>query len=176
MKPKVKRAKSSYSPTVLAHQSQNHKENPKNKLKPSCHLLFKKNFRLAELSLIQLNFISQQASFSTYKHHNTLKSLIGIAPNGALSFISDLWMGSIFDKEITLRSGILDMLEEEDTVLADRGFTVLEPEFHKRKLSLFTPFFLKDKIQFPIDERSENKKVSSHCCHVERAIGRKTKI
>uniref|UniRef100_A0A2C9K5B8 DDE Tnp4 domain-containing protein n=1 Tax=Biomphalaria glabrata TaxID=6526 RepID=A0A2C9K5B8_BIOGL len=119
-----------------------------------------------------INPTSQQASFSTYKNHNTLKSLIGIAPNGAISFISDLWMGSISDKEITLRSGILELLEEGDTVLADRGFTVLEPEFQKRKLSLFTPFFLKNKIQFPIDERSENKKVSSHRCHVERAIGR----
>ncbi|CAL1536802.1 unnamed protein product, partial [Lymnaea stagnalis] len=114
----------------------------------------------------------QQSSFSYFKKHNTYKSLIGIAPSGGVSFISDLWLGSISDKEITMSSGILDKLEAGETVLADRGFTVLENEFVRRDVTLFTPFFLQDKIQFPLDERCENKKASSHRCHVEHTIGR----
>ncbi|CAL1537166.1 unnamed protein product [Lymnaea stagnalis] len=71
-----------------------------------------------------------------------------------------------------MNSGIFDKLEAGETVLADRGFTVLDNEFVRRDVSLFTPFCLQDKIQFPLDERCENKKVSSHRCHAERATGR----
>lgn len=81
-------------------------------------------------------------------------------------------MGSISDKQLTLNSGLLNLLEEGDTVLADRGFTSLQDEFEKKGVTMFTPTFLKDKIQFPLEERKENKRVSSHRCHVERAISR----
>ncbi|XP_068738737.1 uncharacterized protein [Montipora capricornis] len=46
--------------------------------------------------------------FSSYKNHTTLKGLIGIAPSGAITFISELYAGSISDREIVERSGILD--------------------------------------------------------------------
>ena len=35
------------------------------------------------------SFRSQSATFSNYKHKNTAKGLIGIAPNGAITFVSD---------------------------------------------------------------------------------------
>lgn len=38
--------------------------------------------------------------FSSYKHHTTLKGLVGISPGGAITFVSQLYSGSIFDKEI----------------------------------------------------------------------------
>ena len=47
--------------------------------------------------------------FSTYKNHTTLKALVGITPGGALSFVSQLYTGHISDREIVLRSGILDL-------------------------------------------------------------------
>ena len=43
--------------------------------------------------------------FSNYKSHVTLKSLVGISPSGALTFVSQLYTGSISDKEIVRRSG-----------------------------------------------------------------------
>ena len=43
--------------------------------------------------------------FSSYKNHTTLKGLIGIAPNGAVTFISQLYTAS--DREIVIRSGLL---------------------------------------------------------------------
>ncbi len=46
--------------------------------------------------------------FSSYKNHTTLKGLIGIAPSGAITFISQLYTGSISDREIVIRSGFLD--------------------------------------------------------------------
>ena len=47
--------------------------------------------------------------FSSYKNHTTLKALVGISPSGATSFISQLYTGSISDREIVERSGILEL-------------------------------------------------------------------
>uniref|UniRef100_A0A2C9KFR3 DDE Tnp4 domain-containing protein n=1 Tax=Biomphalaria glabrata TaxID=6526 RepID=A0A2C9KFR3_BIOGL len=79
----------------------------------------------------------QQSSFSTYKNHNTVNALIGITPSGGISFISDLYNGSISDKEITLRSGVIEKLEPGDCVLADRGFTILKDNFEAASLELY---------------------------------------
>lgn len=45
----------------------------------------------------------QSSTWSSYKHHNTANFRIACTPNGAVSFISDLFMGSISDKELTQR-------------------------------------------------------------------------
>ena len=45
---------------------------------------------------------------SHYKSHVTYKGLLVIAPSGDITFISQLYDGSILDKEIAQRSGILD--------------------------------------------------------------------
>lgn len=95
--------------------------------------------------------------------------MIGIAPSGGISFISDVWGGSISDKEICLKSKLLSLLEPGDCVLADRGF-LIKKEIEAKGCQLFTPHFLKDKIQFNIIERKDNKKISRHRVHVERAI------
>ena len=47
--------------------------------------------------------------FSNYKHHTTIKGLIGMSPEGAIRFISQLYKGSISDWEIVTRSGFLDL-------------------------------------------------------------------
>ena len=63
--------------------------------------------------------------FSNYKHRTTLKSLIGISRGGAVTFISQLFTGSISDREILVRSGFLDLpFKDNDSVMADKGFTV----------------------------------------------------
>ncbi|XP_068676861.1 uncharacterized protein [Montipora foliosa] len=67
---------------------------------------------------------AQKATWSDYKHHNTVKSLVGITPSGAFSFISKLWSRSTSDRRVTQESGLIDLLEEGDQVMADRGFTI----------------------------------------------------
>ena len=66
----------------------------------------------------------QSATYSSYKHHNTFKALVGISPTGACIFVSDLYTGGISDKEITNVCGILDKLEHGDSVMADKGFDI----------------------------------------------------
>lgn len=44
---------------------------------------------------------TQSSTWSSYKHHNTAKALVGCTPNGGVSFVSDLYVGSISDVELT---------------------------------------------------------------------------
>ena len=44
---------------------------------------------------------AQSESYSNYKHHNTAKGLIGVAPSGAITFVSDLYAGRCSAKAIT---------------------------------------------------------------------------
>ena len=48
-----------------------------------------------------------------------MKYLIGITPQGTVSFISNGWCGRTSDKEITEKSGFLLKLTPGDLVLAD---------------------------------------------------------
>lgn len=66
----------------------------------------------------------QQVAFSSYKNHDTYKALIGISPGGVVAFVSKLYSGSISDRELTKKSGLLDLLERGDTVMADRDFNI----------------------------------------------------
>lgn len=47
------------------------------------------------------NMESQRTTYSSYKHKNTLKGLVGVAPNGVVTFASKLYPGSTSDKKIT---------------------------------------------------------------------------
>ena len=65
--------------------------------------------------------------YSSYKSHTTLKGLIGTSPNGWISFVSELWSGSISNRELVIKSGILPLLDHVPPgrrVMADRGFDI----------------------------------------------------
>ena len=61
--------------------------------------------------------------FSSYKNHTTPKALAGISPKGSITFIGQLYTGSILDKKMVERSGFLKLpFEQGDSVMADKGF------------------------------------------------------
>ena len=51
--------------------------------------------------------LNQVQTYSNYKHHQTVKYLIGISPQGTVTFISDGWGGRTSDKHIVEKSGFL---------------------------------------------------------------------
>jgi hypothetical protein len=48
--------------------------------------------------------------WSNYKHHSTVKFLLGITPQGTISFVSDCVGGRMTDKEIVEQSKLIDFL------------------------------------------------------------------
>ena len=111
----------------------------------------------------------QQLTYSSYKNHNTYKGLIGISPSGAVRFIFDLYRDSISDKELTRCSGILDLLEEGDSVMADRGFDIKE-DLDLLGVRLNIPQFMKGKKQLNDEELVETRRIATLRIHIERAM------
>jgi len=44
------------------------------------------------------NLLARTQTFSNYKNHNTIKILIGITPQGTISYVSEAWDGRTSDK------------------------------------------------------------------------------
>ena len=69
----------------------------------------------------------QSQHYSTDKSHSTLKGLVGVAPNSFFTLVSQLFTGSISDKELVIQSDIfhlLDMVPPGKCVMAGRGFEI----------------------------------------------------
>lgn len=110
------------------------------------------------------------ALFSAYKHHHTVKFLIGIAPCGTITYISDGFTGRSSDKYVTQHSGILDHLEFGDIVMADRGF-LIDEEVQSKGAELLIPAFTRGKSQLDPLEIEETRDIANVRIHVERVIG-----
>ena len=122
------------------------------------------------------NPTAQSKTWSNYKSKNTFKALVGITPNGAFSFLSDLWSGNTSDRCITEKSGFLDLIERDDHVMADRGF-LIHDLLLLRGASLNMPPFTRQckfgKGKFlTAKEIRQSKNIASLRIHVERAIQR----
>ena len=115
------------------------------------------------------NMERQRATYSSYKHRNTLKGLIGVAPNGVVTFACKLYPGSTSDKKITEHCGITKKLSAGDLVLADKGFLISDvlPD----GVSLNLPPFLTTP-QFTPAQVVRTRTIAKARIHVERAIRR----
>ena len=72
------------------------------------------------------SLINQACTWSEYKHHNTIKFLVGISPTGYITFLSDCYGGRDSDRYIVKDSRFYDFLEREDMVMVDRAFQIHE--------------------------------------------------
>lgn len=109
--------------------------------------------------------------FSSYKHHTTLKALVGISPKGFFTFIGQLYTGSISDREMVERSGFLSLpFSKGDTVMADKGFTI--EDILPLGVSLNIPPFLGMSDQMSAEDVIATQEIASLRIHVERAINK----
>lgn len=117
------------------------------------------------------SFVTQSGTYSTYKSANTFKGLVGIAPDGVLTFASELFMGSTSDRECVIKSGFLELpFDTGDSVMADKGFKIADL-LERKNVALNIPPFL-TKEQFSQAEVKETQDIASLRIHVERRIQR----
>ena len=116
------------------------------------------------------DLLARASTWSNYKHHITVKFLIGICPQGVISFISKAWGGRTSDKHLTENCHILNRLLPGDIVLADKGFNISESvALMGAKLEI--PAFTKGKAQLSSLEVEETRRLANVRIHVERVIG-----
>lgn len=119
---------------------------------------------------------NQYRTFSGYKGRNTLKSLLGVTPTGAVSYVSDLWSGNVSDRYIFNNCGFMDYLRAGDSVMADRGFTVADlllPRGVKLNIPAFTrPCKYGKGRRLNASEVKSTRMLAKLRIHVERAIER----
>ena len=110
--------------------------------------------------------------YSQYKSHTTLKGLVGISPFGAVMFVSELYTGLISDKEITKQCGIVSLLEENDSVMMDKGFLIEDMLQPIKATYDLPPFLTADRSQFEEEEVQDTQNIAHVRIHVECAIRR----
>ena len=102
----------------------------------------------------------QSSTWSQYKHHNTVKFLVACTPNGSVSYLSPLYVGSISDVELTRVCGFLTKLEDKPgiAIMADRGFTVKDM-LKELNIELNMPPFMEGRKQLPAKEVQEGRQI-----------------
>ncbi|XP_076835008.1 uncharacterized protein LOC143480995 [Brachyhypopomus gauderio] len=114
------------------------------------------------------SFLLQSEVSSSYKPHCTFKGLVGMAPHGAVTFVSALYAGSISDKQILKESGIVQLLTPEMAIMVDKGFLVddcVPCKVHR-------PAFLSSRSQMPASEVRKTQSIARLRVHVERLVRR----
>ncbi|XP_014860504.1 PREDICTED: uncharacterized protein LOC106928634 isoform X1 [Poecilia mexicana] len=90
----------------------------------------------------------------------TMRALVGIAPHGAVTFVSDLYRGSFSNRELFKCSGIAENLTEDMAVMVNKGFLIRDC----CECKVYPLTFLS---KHPGDQATARLKM-----HVEQVIGR----
>ena len=77
-----------------------------------------------------------------------------------MTFVSKLYPGNISDKELTRQSGLMDKLQPGNSVMADRGFDIME-DLALLGVKLIIPPFLRGKSQLDHRELIETRQIAS---------------
>lgn len=109
--------------------------------------------------------------WSNYKHHSTIKYLVGITPNGAISYLSKCYGGRASDIFIVNDCGFLNKLQPGDQVMADRGFKIHDVlSFYQCSLAI--PPSKHTNLQMRTKDIHITSKIANVRIYVEQAIKR----
>jgi hypothetical protein len=98
----------------------------------------------------------------------TWKVLIGISPNGVITHVSDLWSGSISDKQVTKLSKLVQKCEAGDAIMGDKGFLIADL-CTPNDIHLIIPPFKKNG-RLSKGEVESTRRIANLRIHVERAM------
>ncbi|XP_018972001.1 uncharacterized protein LOC109103116 [Cyprinus carpio] len=100
--------------------------------------------------------------------HCTYKGLIGMAPHGAVTFVSSVCAGSVSDKELLKQSGIVSFLKPEMAIMVKKGFFI----DNYVPCKVYRPSCLLKQEKMPAEEVRETQSIAQLRVHIERLIGR----
>ncbi len=89
------------------------------------------------------NCSAQAATYSLYKHHNTVQFMVGLTPTGLITFVS-VYEGNTSDRHI-FEKDFLYKVKPGDGIIVDRGFNV--GDLLARGAKLHMPPFTRKKKQ-----------------------------
>ena len=117
---------------------------------------------------------AQSQVYSAYKSHTTLKGLIAMAPDGAVTFVSELFGGSISDRELVIKSHFLDLLPAVGygcSIMADKGFDI-QDLLIPYGVKLNIPPFKKSGQQMTAADVQRTQRIAKVRIHIERLMER----
>ncbi len=120
------------------------------------------------------NTSAQAATYSQYKHHNTVKVLIGITPTGLITFVSEVYGGNTSDRHIAEKEFISKVMPG-DAIMVDRGFNIADLLLARGAKLHMPPFTRKNSAGQKTlldNEIKRTRDIASLRIHVERAIER----
>lgn len=101
-----------------------------------------------------------------------MKLLIGIAPCGLISYVSEAYGGRALDKSIFNQSSLLDKLDPtRDAVMVDIGFDI-ELECLEVHIKLIIPPKLGKNKQMSFEDTRFTNEIAAARVHVERSMQR----
>lgn len=62
--------------------------------------------------------------YAEHESDCTLKAMVGMAPHGAITFVSAVYSGSLSDKDVFQRSGIIPLLTPDTAIMVDKALKV----------------------------------------------------
>lgn len=107
------------------------------------------------------SLLLQREEFSAFK------GLIGVAPHGAVTFVSSLYEGSISDTEILKQSGIVSLLKPTAAIMVDKGFLV--EDCVPCKVHILAFLSKRELSRIGVRETQSTARLR---VHVERLVGR----
>lgn len=93
---------------------------------------------------------------------------MSVSPIPHINFVSNLYSGSISDKELTKQCGFIEQLNAGDVIMADKGFNVQDLLAPKHVRLLAPPVMTKGKISSKA--RTMTRRIATVRVHVERMI------
>ena len=111
----------------------------------------------------------KNAIYSSYRGMKSFKVIIGVAPNAVITYVSNLYPGSISDKAIVQQSGLVNHFNAGDMILADKGFLI--QDILPNGVSVNIPPFL-NSGKLTESEAKATKAIAKCRIHVKRANAR----